>query len=218
MCLKINHKWFISQGPVSLWNSLNISFTSGSHALSKVQLGRRDNQWDWIFVKGNFIFPIVCRVNNDGNRHVINVKMRFIGMDIMMMKLGCVAWSLTSTTPQHIYEVIQCALDISRSFFLKNSQNKPHSSSVRARYGVSFASAIMTSSNGNIFRVIGDLWGKFTGHRWIPRTKASDAELYFFYLRLNKRLSKQWWGWWFETPSRPLWRHCNAELDRSLPL
>ena len=29
----------------------------------------------------------------------------------------------------------------------------------------------------------------------------------FFDLRLNKRLSKQCWGWWFETPSRPLWRH-----------
>ena len=29
-------------------------------------------------------------------------------------------------------------------------------------------------------------------------------------LRLNKRLGKQWWGWWFETPSRPLLRHCNA--------
>ena len=28
-----------------------------------------------------------------------------------------------------------------------------------------------------------------------------------FDLRLNKRLSKQWWGWWFETISRPLWRH-----------
>ena len=27
---------------------------------------------------------------------------------------------------------------------------------------------------------------------------------------LNKRLSKQSWGWWFETPSRSLWRHCNA--------
>ena len=27
---------------------------------------------------------------------------------------------------------------------------------------------------------------------------------------LNKRLSKHSWGWWFETPSRPLWSHCNA--------
>ena len=26
---------------------------------------------------------------------------------------------------------------------------------------------------------------------------------------LNKRLSKQSWGWRFETPSRSLWRHCN---------
>ena len=26
---------------------------------------------------------------------------------------------------------------------------------------------------------------------------------------LNKRLSKQAWDWWMETPSRPFWRHCN---------
>ena len=49
---------------------------------------------------------------------------------------------------------------------------------------------VVTSSNGNIFRVTGHLYGKFTGSRWIPRTKASDAELWcFFYLRLNNRLS-----------------------------
>ena len=29
-------------------------------------------------------------------------------------------------------------------------------------------------------------------------------------LRLNKRLSKQSLGWWFDTPPHPLWRHCNA--------
>ena len=34
-----------------------------------------------------------------------------------------------------------------------------------------------TSSNGNIFRVTGHLCGEFTDPRWIPRTKASDAEL-----------------------------------------
>ena len=38
----------------------------------------------------------------------------------------------------------------------------------------------MTSSNGNIFRVTGPLWGESTGHRWIPRTKASDAEIWCF--------------------------------------
>ena len=39
---------------------------------------------------------------------------------------------------------------------------------------------MMASSNGNIFRVTGLLCGKFTGHRWIPRTKASDAQLWCF--------------------------------------
>ena len=39
---------------------------------------------------------------------------------------------------------------------------------------------MMTSSNGNIFRVTGPLCGEFTGPRWIPRTKASDAELWCF--------------------------------------
>ena len=31
-------------------------------------------------------------------------------------------------------------------------------------------------------------------------------------LRQNKRYSKQWWDWWFETPSHPLWCHCNVTL------
>ena len=39
---------------------------------------------------------------------------------------------------------------------------------------------MMTSSNGNIFRVTGHLCGEFTGPRWIPRTMASNAELWCF--------------------------------------
>ena len=38
----------------------------------------------------------------------------------------------------------------------------------------------MTSSNGNIFRVTGHLCGEFIAHRWISRTKASDAVLWCF--------------------------------------
>ena len=34
----------------------------------------------------------------------------------------------------------------------------------------------------------------------------------FFDLRLNNRFSKQSWGWWFETLSHPLWRHCNVRV------
>ena len=45
-----------------------------------------------------------------------------------------------------------------------------------------FPSFMMTSSNGTIFPVTGHLCGKFTGLRWLPRTKASDAELWCFCL------------------------------------
>ena len=73
---------------------------------------------------------------------------------------------------------------------------------------------MMTSSNGNIFRVTGPLCGDFTGPGEFPTerpvTRSVDV---FFDLRLNKRLSKQPWGWWFETLSRPLWRHIQWRLS-----
>ena len=68
------------------------------------------------------------------------------------------------------------------------------------------ATGMMTLSNGNIFRVTGHLCGEFPAQR--PVTQSFDVV--FFYLRLNKRLSKQSLDWWFETLSHPLWRHCNG--------
>ena len=47
--------------------------------------------------------------------------------------------------------------------------------------------------------------GEFPTQR--PVTRSFDV---FFDLRLNKRLSKQWWGLWFETLTRLLWRHRNG--------
>ena len=49
--------------------------------------------------------------------------------------------------------------------------------------------------------------GEFTAQK--PVTRSFNV---FFDLRLNKRLSKQWRGWWFETLSRLLWRHRNGGL------
>ena len=46
--------------------------------------------------------------------------------------------------------------------------------------------------------------GEFPAQR--PVTRSFDV---YFDLRLNKRLSKQSWGWWFETPTRSFWRQCN---------
>ena len=48
--------------------------------------------------------------------------------------------------------------------------------------------------------------GEFPAHR--PVTRSFD---FLFDLRLHKWLSKQSWGWWFETLSWSLWCHCNAD-------
>ena len=47
--------------------------------------------------------------------------------------------------------------------------------------------------------------GEFLSQR--PLTRSFDV---FFDLRLNKQSSKLSWGWLFEKPSCPLWRHCNV--------
>ena len=49
--------------------------------------------------------------------------------------------------------------------------------------------------------------GEFPAHR--PVTRSFDV---FVDLLLNRR-----WGWWFETPSSPLWRHCNEVLHTRIP-
>ena len=72
---------------------------------------------------------------------------------------------------------------------------------------------MMTSSNGNIYWLLvifvgnSPVTSEFPAQR--PVTWSFDV---FFDLHLNKQLSKQLWDWWFETPSYPLWRHCNAWL------
>ena len=55
--------------------------------------------------------------------------------------------------------------------------------------------------------------GEFPSQR--PVTRSFDI---FFDLHLNKRLSKQSRGWWFETPSRLLWRHCNGCRRLEIPV
>ena len=47
--------------------------------------------------------------------------------------------------------------------------------------------------------------GEFPQQR--PVTRSFDV---FMNLHPNKRLSKQWWGWWFETTPCPLRRHRNV--------
>ena len=57
---------------------------------------------------------------------------------------------------------------------------KPHHDIMKQGGCIDIRGDMMASTNGNIFRVTGHLCGEFTGPRWIPRTKASDAELWCF--------------------------------------
>ena len=66
---------------------------------------------------------------------------------------------------------------------------------------------MMTSSNGNIFRVTGPLCGEFTGHRWIPLTKASDVELWCFLW------SGPWINGWVNNPEAGDLRRHRAHYD-----
>ena len=50
--------------------------------------------------------------------------------------------------------------------------------------------------------------GEFPAQR--PVARSFDV---FFDLRVNKRLSKQSSGWWFETLSRPFCRHRNDKIS-----
>ena len=67
------------------------------------------------------------------------------------------------------------------------------------RHQMETVSALLALCAGN-----SPVTGEFPAQR--PVTRIFDV---FFDLCLNKRLSKQSWGWWFKTPPRPLWRHCN---------
>ena len=68
------------------------------------------------------------------------------------------------------------------------------------RYQMETFSALLALCVGN-----SPVTGEFPSQR--PVTRSFDV---FFDLCQNKRLSKQSWGWWFEPPSRSLWRHCNV--------
>ena len=113
-----------------------------------------------------------------------------------------------------IYVIISCILS-NIIFNVKRDENI-NTDTMESSYSVIkrafFVVNMMTSSNGNIFRVTGHLCGEFTGPGEFPAhgpvMRSFDV---FFDLYLNKRLNTQSWGWWFKTPSPSLWRHCNEQ-------
>ena len=84
------------------------------------------------------------------------------------------------------------------SHYLRDNQIRSGESWWRHQMGT--FSALLALCAGN-----SPVTGELPAQR--PVTPSFDL---FFDVRLNKRLSIQSWGGWFETPSRSLWHHCNA--------
>ena len=104
-------------------------------------------------------------------------------------------WSLTS----EIYWYAQ--------FSQKRALDGQQSTLVMITSSMETVSALLALCAGKL-PVIGELPSQR------PVMRSFDV---FFDLRLNKRLSKQSWGWWFGTPSCSLWRHCNGILRTLTP-
>ena len=82
--------------------------------------------------------------------------------------------------------------------------NNPHHLSTSWRHKMEIFSALLALCVGN-----SPVTDEFPSQR--PVTRSFGVS---FDLRLNKRFSKQSWGWCFETPSRPLWRHSYDTMQR----
>ena len=97
------------------------------------------------------------------------------------------------TFPMHFFDRMQ-------KLYRWQFAQKPSCGPPWWRHQMETFSALLAICAGN-----SPVTGEFPAQR--PATQSFDV---FFDLRLNKRLSKQSWGWWFETLSQPLWRHRNA--------
>ena len=100
-------------------------------------------------------------------------------------------------------ESVEGGVESIKPWRIHHTQTPPHNS---AQFNISWwrhqmetFSALLAICTGN-----SPVPGEFPAQRRV--TRSFDV---FFDLRPNKRLSKQWWGWWFETLSCSLWRHCN---------
>ena len=89
--------------------------------------------------------------------------------------------------------------EIDKTLFFSNRPTKNHKYAHLDHVQLSFSERKLA-----VAYILPWVPGEFPSQR--PVTRSFDV---FFHLCLNKQLSTQSRLWWFETPSHPLWRHCN---------
>ena len=120
---------------------------------------------------------------------------------ILFLSIGCLQNRLRSKVPLKCWPGRLCSL-------ASVSNLAVHASLKLQSHSHHFINKIMMTSSMETFSA---LLAICVAQRPVTRTFGV-----FFDLRLNKRLSKQWWDCWFYTPSSPLWRHCNVNLTFTL--
>ena len=133
-----------------------------------------------------------------------------IGIEPMSVQFCCFVPSLVT----HTLLVIRSINSISLVLLTRYSISTLYKQTMRWTYSSVAALSHDDVINWKYFPHYRRFVRETTGHRWIPLTKACDADLWRFCDgRLNKRLSKQSRCRRFETPWCSLWRHCNADKD-----
>ena len=141
-------------------------------------------QWvKWSSLNMNLQWGILCGIGISGlNNHISDViefilnliKVQFRGLELYK-ELEVIIWE--EFYPPGIFKRIflffrHIYITFYVEFSVINIANRP--------WKIDKNTVPMTSSNGSPFCVTDPLWGEFIGQRWIPLTKASDAELWSF--------------------------------------
>ena len=121
----------------------------------------------------DYVWHICCISNPCRNRCIVQKRVVLPGIAPLYwrhMGFNAFASQITVTLP------------VSSNIVQANSKENNRAWRVKSHYkrqGMwkAFSWHMMTSLNGNIIHITGPLCGKFTGDRWIPLTKTSDAEL-----------------------------------------
>ena len=140
--------------------------------------------------RGALMFSLICAWINGwiNNREAGDLRHHRGHYDVTVMepRLSCdFYFSILEDSPYHVRCKIQAFWHNAvnwhiNTFFPKIlAQDTPCLVRVHGFIIYCVLLCMMTSSNGNIFRVTGHLCGEFTGHRWNPRIKASDAEFWY---------------------------------------
>ena len=166
------------------------------------------SQWPWSFLNGTTMFVLQYKHWFRVDIKMLPLRRHRTHYDGIVMKLTALFSDqemvmLYEVTTAHVhdrsfipalylrpYNYLKAATPVLIIFLEKNIRVVHHDCSLCNLCYESYPSLLMimvTSSNGNIFRVTGHLCGEFTGHRWIPTQRpVARSFAVFFDLHLKK--------------------------------